>query len=81
MDSSIIVALIASATAIASAVLSALISSGITKYRIEQLEKKVEKHNNVIERTQALEDRQELIVERIDYMREELKELKKGNLT
>ena len=27
----------------------------ITKYRIEQLEKKVDKHNNVVERTYELE--------------------------
>lgn len=34
-----------------------LVSSKLTNYRIEQLEKKVEKHNNVIERTYGLEGR------------------------
>lgn len=32
-----------------------LISNKLTNYRIEQLEKKVEKHNNVIDRTYKLE--------------------------
>lgn len=34
-----------------------VISNKLTMYRIEQLEKKVEKHNNVIERTYKLEGR------------------------
>ncbi|MBO0450748.1 hypothetical protein [Candidatus Enterococcus murrayae] len=34
-----------------------VISNKLTVYRIEQLEKKVEKHNNVIERTYKLEGR------------------------
>ncbi|MGG5333731.1 hypothetical protein [Enterococcus sp. AZ163] len=34
-----------------------VISNKLTIYRIEQLEKKVEKHNNVIERTYKLEGR------------------------
>ncbi len=29
----------------------------LTNYRVEQLEKKVEKHNSVVERTYALEGR------------------------
>jgi len=76
MDSTIITGLIAGGSAIISALISALISSGVTKYRLSQLEKKVEKHNNVIERTYQLEERQAVITERIDLMREEIKELK-----
>ncbi|MHC5250732.1 hypothetical protein [Enterococcus sp. HY326] len=34
-----------------------MISSKLTMFRIEQLEKKVEKHNNVVERTYSLEGR------------------------
>ena len=34
-----------------------LTSNRLTGYRIEQLEKQVEKHNSVIERVQILEDR------------------------
>ena len=41
----------------------------LIKYRIEQLEKKVDKHNAVIERTYHLEDD-------IKYIKEDIKELK-----
>lgn len=34
-----------------------LVSSKLTQYRIEQLEKKVEKHNNLVERMYNLEER------------------------
>lgn len=32
-----------------------IVSSKLTNYRLEQLEKKVEKHNNIVERTFKLE--------------------------
>ena len=41
----------------------------LIKYRIEQLEKKVDKHNTVVERTYHLEDD-------IKYIKEDIKELK-----
>ena len=34
-----------------------LVSSKLTQYRIEQLEKKVEKHNHLVERMYGLEER------------------------
>lgn len=52
----------------------------LMKYRVEQLEKKVEKHNNMIERTYKLEQDMEVQKEkiteanhRIDYIEEALK--------
>ena len=41
----------------------------LIKYRIEQLEKKVDNHNTVIERTYHLEDD-------IKYIKDDIKELK-----
>ena len=41
----------------------------LIKYRIEQLEKKVDKHNTVIERTYRLEDD-------VKHIKEEISELK-----
>ena len=41
-------------------------SSRLTGYRIEQLEKKVEKHNNLVERVFRLEDNDKLLEEKID---------------
>ena len=38
----------------------------LIKYRIEQLEKKVEKHNSVIERTYLLEEKMKVANHRIE---------------
>lgn len=43
-----------------------LTSSKMTTYRIEQLEKKVEKHNNLVERTYNLEQKQALLESALD---------------
>ena len=43
-----------------------LVANKLTTYRIEQLEKKVEKHNNLVERMQAVEDRAKSNTHRID---------------
>jgi len=42
----------------------------LTTYRIEQLEKKVEKHNNVIERVFELEKHEAVIDEEIEHLKE-----------
>ena len=41
-------------------------SNRLTGYRIEQLEKQVEKHNSVIERVQVLEDKTAFQDEKLD---------------
>ena len=50
-------------------------SSKLTVYRIEQLEKKVDKHNNVMERTYKLEQCQELWDEKLKVANTGLKDL------
>lgn len=47
-------------------------------YRIEQLEKKVEKHNNVIERTYDLEERISLNEEKIKVANHRLDDLERN---
>lgn len=42
----------------------------LTNYRIEQLEKKVEKHNNVIERVYNLEKQEAVLEEEIEHLHE-----------
>ena len=44
------------------------VNAKVTNYRIEQLERKVDKHNNVIERTVKLEER----IGAIDYRLKEI---------
>lgn len=54
------IALIANAAiSFLSVVITGLIANALIKYRVEQLEKKVEKHNNVIERVFKLEQKVE----------------------
>lgn len=53
-------------------------STKLTAYRIEQLEKKVEKHNSVIERTAILERDLKAVWHNIDELKDEVKEEMKG---
>ena len=55
MDTAIICGLISAASAIIVSVITAVYNNKLIMYRLEQLEKKVDKHNNVIERVTVLE--------------------------
>lgn len=46
-----------------------LAANKLTNYRIEQLEKKVEKHNSVIERVYKLETHEAVLDEEIEHLR------------
>lgn len=65
MSDAIIVAIIS----FAGTCLGSFAGLSLIKYRLEQLEKKVEKHNSVVERTFILE-------EDIKYMKQDIEELK-----
>ena len=47
-------------------------------YRIEQLEKKVDKHNNLVERTYPLEQAQSLTEEKIKVANHRIDDLERG---
>lgn len=49
-----------------------LISTKLNNYRIEQLEKKVEKHNSVVERTYVIEEQIKVVNHRIDDLEREV---------
>ena len=57
MSNDILVAIIAFLGTLAGTFGGILTASKLVNYRIEQLEKKVDKHNTVIERTYTLEER------------------------
>ena len=57
--------------------IGALVSNKVWQYRIEQLEKKVEKHNNVIERTYKLEEENMVIDEGIKVMNHRIADLER----
>lgn len=71
MDTTVLVAIIAAAGTIVSGLISAIITNSVTKYRIGQLEKKVDKHNNLIERMYKIEGE-------VDTIQHDIKLLQKG---
>ena len=55
MSDTIIVALLSLAGTVVGTGLGVITSQKLTQYRLEQLEKKVQAHNNLVERTYKLE--------------------------
>jgi len=55
MDETVVVALLSLVGTLVGSFSGIMAANKLTNYRIEQLEKKVEKHNNVIERVYKLE--------------------------
>ncbi|MBF1712397.1 hypothetical protein OJ598_03165 [Streptococcus anginosus] len=51
-------------------------SAKLTTFRIQELEKKVEKHNSVVERTYRLEERTNYFDERIDKLESKIEKEK-----
>lgn len=75
MEPTIIVALISFAGTVVGTLLGMLAGTKLTTYRIEQLEKKVQAHNEVVERTYVLEGQ----VAELQHDVRDLKELHKKN--
>ena len=74
MNVELLVALVTLAGTVSSGIISALISSGVTKYRLGQLEKKVDKHNSIIERTFRIEEHEAVTDEKIKEIERRLEE-------
>lgn len=66
MSEAIVVAIITGGITLLGAILSGAHSSKLTIFRIEQLEKKVEKHNNIVERMAKAEERAKSNTHRLD---------------
>ena len=71
MDNEVIVALVAFAGTLIGTFGGILTSSKLTNYRIEQLEKKVDKHNNFAQRIPVIEEQIKVINHRIDDLERE----------
>lgn len=65
MKEAVIVALIGLGGSGIGSLCGVIVSSRLTNYRLEQLEKKVDKHNTVIERTFILEGDMKLVKQEI----------------
>lgn len=68
MDTSIIVALVSLCGTLFGSLFGVVASSRLTSYRLQELEEKIKKHNEVISRTYALE-------QRVSDMAEEIKRI------
>lgn len=66
MSNEVLVALIGLVGSGVGSLCGVLVSSKLTQYRIEQLEKKVEKHNNLVERTYQLEQREQQLEDKLE---------------
>lgn len=75
METEVIVALIALIGSALGTFGGIITSTKLTTYRIEQLEKKVDKHNTVIERTFKLEEAQAVMQEQISVANHRIKDL------
>ena len=79
MSETILVALIGLAGSGAGAFGGILVSSKLTQYRLEQLERKVEVHNKVIDRVYKLEERTEVQEEKIKVANRRIGDLENIN--
>ena len=75
MDNTIVIALISFAGTLFGTFGGIVTSQKLVNYRIEQLEKKVEKHNSIVERLAVLEQKTNAAFSRIDELREDIKQL------
>lgn len=74
MESEIIVAVLSLVGTLIGTFTGILTSTKLSNYRIEQLEKKVEKHNSVVERTSIVERDIKAVWRSIDELKEEIRE-------
>ena len=75
MNDTIIVSVISLVGTLGGTLGGILVSNKLTNYRIEQLEKKVEKHNKVVERVYELEKRDEVEKEELKVVNHRLTDL------
>ena len=77
MPSEIVVALLSMAGTAIGSIAGVMAANKLTNYRIEQLEKKVDKHNTVIERTFKLEEAQAVLTEQIKVANRRIEDLER----
>lgn len=71
MDGAVLVAVLGCVGTIIGSGLGAVAAASKTNFRLEQLEKKVDKHNGLVERMVAVEERSKSNTHRIDAWEQE----------
>lgn len=77
MAPEILVGLLSLAGTLIGSVAGILTANRLTNYRIEELEKKVDKHNSVVERVVILEQNEDTQWKRIDELKTDMESVKK----
>lgn len=75
MDSAVITALISGAFTLVGSLGGILVSNRLSTYRIEQLEKEVNRHNQVVDRVYRLEQRDAVFDEEIKVANHRISDL------
>lgn len=70
MTEAVVVALITGSISLVGSIIASFTSHSLTVYRLEQLEKKQDKHNCLIERMYEVEKKVEVIEEKINNLEE-----------
>ena len=78
MPSEIIVAVLSLIGTAVGSLAGIITANKLVVYRLEQLEKKVEQHNNLISRTYKLEENVSVIEEKISVANHRIDDLEKG---
>jgi hypothetical protein len=78
MNPDIIVAIIAASGGLVGTVVGIRMNTSLVVYRLNQLEKKVEIHNKVIDRTYCLEEKAALSEEKFKVVNHRLEDLENG---
>lgn len=86
MSEAISVAFITSGVSLIGSILTMIVSivknkqsNNVTLYRIDELEKKVSKHNNLVERMYKLEQDEALVKQRVGDVEKDVDNLRKGH--
>lgn len=79
MSDTVIVALISLVGTLGGTFGGILVSNKLTNYRLEQLENRVNKHNNLIERTYKIEEKIEIHEEKIKVANHRIDDLEEKN--
>lgn len=72
MDSTVIVAIVSLIGTLSGSIIAGMVSNNKTLYRIEQLERKVEQHNKVVERMAVAENTIKSHQHQIDELKGEI---------
>lgn len=75
MTDTIIVAVLSLLGTCLGSIVSVLTANKLTNFKIDELTKKVEKHNSVVERVFGLEKENEVILNRLELINDRIKRL------